>query len=125
MTISMLNEFVEKIIVHERDRKGSIDTTQKVEIHLNFIGEFKAPEEEVDPAVLAEQEEIRRKKEETKDRLHRNYLRRKASGKQKEWERNYEPRRKARLEEKKAALFTDGAVLGKDSFAPLPVNTVQ
>ncbi len=28
MTTLMLNEFVEKIIVHERDRKGSADTTQ-------------------------------------------------------------------------------------------------
>ena len=32
MTTLMLNEFVEKIIVHERDRKGSTDTTQKMEI---------------------------------------------------------------------------------------------
>ena len=106
-------------------RRYDIDTTQKVEIHLNFIGEFKAPEAEVDPAVLAEQEEIRRKKEATKDRLHQNYLKRKANGKQKEWEKRYEPKRKARLEEKKAALFADGAMLGADSLAPLPVNPVQ
>ena len=32
MTTLMLNEFVEKIIVHERDRKGSADTIQKIEI---------------------------------------------------------------------------------------------
>ena len=25
----MLNEFIEKILVHERDRKGSIQTTQE------------------------------------------------------------------------------------------------
>ncbi len=31
MTTLMLNEFVEKIVVHERDRKGSADTTQKIE----------------------------------------------------------------------------------------------
>ena len=35
-----------------------------------------------------EQEELR-KKEERKDRLHQNYLRRKANGKQKEWEERY------------------------------------
>ncbi|MCM1113538.1 MAG: DUF4368 domain-containing protein [Muribaculum sp.] len=34
MTTLMLNEFVEKIIVHERDRKGSADATQKIEIEL-------------------------------------------------------------------------------------------
>ena len=28
----MLNEFVEKILVHERDRKGSIQTTQEEEL---------------------------------------------------------------------------------------------
>ena len=32
LTVAMLNEFVEKILVHERDRKGSIQTTQEVEI---------------------------------------------------------------------------------------------
>ena len=26
-SIAMLNEFIEKILVHERDRKGSIQTT--------------------------------------------------------------------------------------------------
>ncbi len=31
MTTLMLNEFVEKIVVHERDRKGSADTTRKIE----------------------------------------------------------------------------------------------
>ena len=39
----MLNEFVEKIVVHERDRKGSADTTQKIEIYFNFIGEYIPP----------------------------------------------------------------------------------
>ncbi len=37
LTTYMLNEFVEKIVVHERDRKGSIETTQEVEIYFNFI----------------------------------------------------------------------------------------
>ena len=32
MTTTMLNEFVEKIVVHERDAKGCIDTEQKVDI---------------------------------------------------------------------------------------------
>jgi hypothetical protein len=84
LTPAVVNACVEKIVVHERDRKGSIDTTQTVEIHLNFIGEFELPKEEVDPAVLAAQEEERRKKEATKDRLHQNYLRRKENGKFKE-----------------------------------------
>ncbi len=40
LTIAMLNEFIEKILVHERDRKGSIQTTQEVEIYFNFVGRF-------------------------------------------------------------------------------------
>ena len=40
MTTLMLNEFVEKIVVHERDRKGSADTAQKIEVYFNFIGEY-------------------------------------------------------------------------------------
>ncbi len=38
LTITMLNEFIEKILVHERARKGSQDTTQEVEIYFNFVG---------------------------------------------------------------------------------------
>ena len=29
LTTTMLNEFVEKVLVHERDRKGSVETTQE------------------------------------------------------------------------------------------------
>ena len=36
LTNTMLNEFIEKILVHERDRKGSQDTTQEVEIYFNL-----------------------------------------------------------------------------------------
>ena len=39
----MLNEFVEKILVHERARKGSQDTTQEVEIYFNFVGRYIPP----------------------------------------------------------------------------------
>ncbi len=85
LTIAMLNEFIEKILVHERDRKGSIQTTQEVEIYFNFVGRFVPPafgEVELTPEEL---EEIR-KREERKDRLHQNYLKRKASGAQKRYE---------------------------------------
>ena len=45
-----------------------------------------------------------RKKEERKDRLHQNYLRRKANGKQKEWEKRYNAKRKAQVEAAKATI---------------------
>ena len=62
LTIAMLNEFIEKILVHERDRKGSIQTTQEVEIYFNFVGRFVPPafgEVELTPEEL---EEIRKTK---------------------------------------------------------------
>jgi hypothetical protein len=103
LTTSMINEFVERIIVHERDRKGSIDTTQGVDIHFNFIGTFSVPRKPKDPATVAAEEAQRRAIEELKDRRHEAYLRRKASGKVQEYERRYNERRKARYAEKKAA----------------------
>ena len=78
----MLNEFAEKILVHERARKGNQDTTQEVEIYFNFVGWYIPPALQPVPLTPEEQEELR-KKEERKDRLHQNYLRRKANGKQK------------------------------------------
>jgi DNA invertase Pin-like site-specific DNA recombinase len=45
LTTPMLNEFVEKIVVHEAD-KSSGKRTQKVDIHFNFIGHFLPPSEE-------------------------------------------------------------------------------
>jgi hypothetical protein len=115
LTVSMVNEFVERIVVHERDQKGKIDSTQKVEIYLNFIGEFTVPEPEVDPELTAAQEEERRKVLERREKLRQNYLKRKASGKQKEWEEKYKPIREARQAEKKVELFAEGAVLGSTS----------
>ena len=37
LTTTMINEFVEKIIVHERDRKGSQTSKQKIAIYFNFV----------------------------------------------------------------------------------------
>ena len=103
LTNTMLNEFVEKILVHERARKGSQDTTQEVEIYFNFVGRYIPPALQPVPLTPEKQEELR-KKEERKDRLHQNYLRRKANGKQKEWEERYNARRKAQVEAAKAAI---------------------
>ena len=68
LTNTMLNEFVEKILIHERARKGSQDTTQEVEIYFNFVGRYIPPALQPVPLTPEEQEELR-KKEERKDRL--------------------------------------------------------
>ena len=100
LTTAMLNEFVEKILVHERDRKGSQDTTQEIEIYFNFVGRY-VPPHFGEVALPPEEQEALRKKEARKDRLHRNYLRRKANGKQKQYEEKAKATRKAELEAKK------------------------
>ena len=116
LTIAMLNEFIEKILVHERDRKGSTQTTQEVEIYFNFVGRFVPPafgEAELTPEEL---EEIR-KREERKDRLHQNYLKRKASGAQKRYEDKIKERKKAEIEAKKAAIRAED--IAKGVFVPV------
>jgi DNA invertase Pin-like site-specific DNA recombinase len=121
LTIPMLNEFVEKIIVHERDNKGKIESTQKVEIHLNFIGEYLPPSLEAEAPTPEDEEELR-KVLERREKFRQNYLKRKASGKQKEYEQRYNEKRIARLAANKAALLEDGAVLGANALARVPVS---
>ena len=116
LTIAMLNEFIEKILVHERDRKGSRETTQEVEIYFNFVGRFVPPafgEAELTPEELEE----RRKKEERKDRLHQNYLKRKASGKHQAYENKIKDKRKADIDAKNAAIRAED--IAKGVFIPV------
>ena len=116
LTIAMLNEFIEKILVHERDRKGSRETTQEVEIYFNFVGRFVPPafgEAELTPEELEE----RRKKEDRKDRLHQNYLKRKANGKHQAYENKIKDKRKADIDAKKAAIRAED--IAKGVFVPV------
>ena len=100
LTTTMINEFVEKIVVHERDRKGSQTSKQKIEIYFNFIGNYELPQAELSEEEKQKLEEEERKIKERKDKLHQNYLKRKASGKQKEYEDKYKARREQKKQEK-------------------------
>ena len=100
LTNTMINEFVEKIIIHERDRKGSQTSKQKIEIYFNFIGNYELPQAELSEEEKQKLEEEERKIKERKDKLHQNYLKRKASGKQKEYEDKYKARREQKKQEK-------------------------
>lgn len=108
LTTTMINEFVEKIIVHERDRKGSQTSKQKIEIYFNFIGNYELPQAELSDEEKQKLEEEERKIEERKDKLHQNYLKRKASGKQKEYEDKYKARREQKKQEKLKVLKREG-----------------
>ena len=59
-------------------------------------------------------EKEERKINERKDRLHQNYLKRKANGKQQEYEERYEARREQKKQEKLRVLKRVG-ILVKDS----------
>ncbi len=58
LTTPMINEFIEKIIVHAVD-KSSGERIQEVEIYLKFIGKFDMPAPEISAEELAEMEKIR------------------------------------------------------------------
>ncbi|MEQ2628964.1 recombinase family protein [Peptoniphilus lacrimalis] len=106
LTNTMINEFVKKIIIHERDRKGSQTSKQKIEIYFNFIGNYEVPKEELSEEERSKLEEERKIKE-RRDRLHQNYLKRKANGKQQEYEERYKERREQKKQEKLKSLRKD------------------
>ena len=58
LTAPMLNEFIEKVVVHEAD-KSTGDRRQKVDIYFNFIGCFVPPKPE---AILTAEEEAKAQK---------------------------------------------------------------
>ena len=91
LTGSMLNEFVEKIIVHEAEgQRQGYGRTQKVDIYLNFIGKFDVPGYEKTEVKPSDREERQRE-------IWRNYYyrnREKVLAKKKELK---ETRRAARL----------------------------
>jgi len=63
----MLNEFVERVLVHEGVGRGKI-RRQRVDIHLNFIGAFELPADFITPMEIEEQRQ-REKEQWENDRL--------------------------------------------------------
>ena len=61
LTTPMINEFVDKIIVHEAERVNG-ERVQEVEIYLKFIGKIEIPVEEPTPEELAEREALRKRR---------------------------------------------------------------
>ena len=117
ITVTMLNEFIEKIVVHERDRKGKIDSPQTVEIHLNFIGEYIPPmmeQKKLTAAEQAEQDEVLKRRE----RFRRAYEQRVASGSQKKYYERTKNRKRAQYDAEKAALLAEDYTLGANALAP-------
>lgn len=62
LTTSMLNDFIEKVVIHEAEGGRTKDRTQQVDIYFNFIGNFVLPLSE-DEVEALQSEEARRAEE--------------------------------------------------------------
>ena len=110
LTNMMLNEFIYKILVHERDHKGRIDSPQTIEIYFNFIGKFEMPREEHTPT--PEEIELAERKERIKQQRHEAYLRRKTTGWQSTYYWKNKRARKEALNAKNEALRAEDRAKG-------------
>ncbi len=54
----MINEFIEKIIVHAPEKIDG-DRVQEVDIHLRFIGQFELPAPELTEEEIKRQEQLK------------------------------------------------------------------
>ena len=62
LTTPMLNDFIEKVVIHEAEGGRTKDRTQQVDIYFNFIGNFVLPLSE-DEVQALQSEEARRAEE--------------------------------------------------------------
>ena len=62
LTTPMLNDFIEKVVIHEAEGGRTKDRTQQVDIYFNFIGNFVLPFSE-DEVEALQSEEARRAEE--------------------------------------------------------------
>ena len=67
LTTPMINEFIEKIIVHAPERIDG-DRVQEVEIHLRFIGQFELPAPELTEGEIKRHEQLKRHRIKSRER---------------------------------------------------------
>lgn len=103
LTNRMLNELIQKIVVHEREHKGCQDTAQEIEIYFNFVGRY-VPPHFGEVALTQEEQEALRIKQAIREKRHQNYLRRKANGTQQLIEARYMAKKKAKMEAQNEVL---------------------
>lgn len=70
LTTPMLNQFVDKILVHEAEKMDG-ERTQEVEVYLNYIGRFDLPEKELSAEELAQLEKDRKRRADSRERCKR------------------------------------------------------
>ena len=70
LTTPMINEFIDKIVVHAPDRSDG-DRVQEVDIYLKFIGRFDLPAPELTEEDLKEQERLQKERIRSRRRYER------------------------------------------------------
>lgn len=111
LTTAMMNEFVEKIVVYERDIKGSQTSPQRIDVYFNFIGQY-IPDSLKNRTVSQEEIEAAIEKAARRSQYMENYKKRKANGSQARYEKHTKGRRKAAIDAKKAALRAEDVANG-------------
>jgi len=111
LTPAILNEFIRKIEVHERDVKGARYVIQHVEIYFNYIGKFENGvtqlKEPTEQEIRQMREQIEENKKEKSRAYHRKYAREYRARnyeKQREYERKKAREYRARKKAQAAAL---------------------
>jgi hypothetical protein len=75
ITPTVINEFISKLVVHERDVKRSRYAIQHVEVHFNYIGTFENEITEIAEPTEQERERLRDEIEQAKIETRRTYQR--------------------------------------------------
>ena len=96
LTSPMILELVDKVLVHERDVKGSSTCSQEIEIFFNFAGKYLPPDCVKEPT--PEELEAIEKERKRREKAHAAYLRRKENGWQKSYEAKVKAKKKAQID---------------------------
>ena len=118
LTPAMIHQLVEKVVVHEREIKGSQNGPQQIDIYFTFIGHALPASMKQEPT--QEMLDAIEKERKRQEKRHKGYLKRKENGKQKQYEHGYMPRRKEHIEALKAELRAEAVKEG----IFIPMNTV-
>lgn len=95
LTTPMLNEFIEKVVVHEATGGRGNSRRQRLDIYLNFIGAFEVPAHIVTP--MEEEAERRRQEEQAAKEARSRELKNARYEKRKQEKRDFTARKKAGL----------------------------
>lgn len=110
LTAPMLIELIDRILVHERDIKGSPDSPQTIEIYFNFLGKLELPWDDAEPTL--EEIELAQRKAALREKRREQYRRRVESGKAAEYYEKTKAARKAKMDADKEACRAEDRANG-------------